>query len=107
MNLVFLGPPGSGKGTQAARLSARLGLLHLSTGDLLREAVKRGTPLGHQAEGYMKHGELVPDALIIGLIEEKIQKGELEHGFILGRLSADHSAGGVAQGDAGQEPDRH
>lgn len=83
MNLVFLGPPGSGKGTQAARLSARLGLLHLSTGDLLREAVKRGTPLGHQAEGYMKHGELVPDALIIGLIEEKIQKGELEHGFIL------------------------
>lgn len=83
MNLVFLGPPGSGKGTQAARLSARLGLLHLSTGDLLREAVKRGTPLGHQAEGYMKRGELVPDALIIGLIEEKIQKGELEHGFIL------------------------
>lgn len=83
MNLVFLGPPGSGKGTQAARLSARLGLLHLSTGDLLREAVKRGTPLGHQAEGYMKNGELVPDALIIGLIEEKIQKGELEHGFIL------------------------
>lgn len=83
MNLVFLGPPGSGKGTQAARLSARLGLLHLSTGDLLREAVKRGTPLGHQAVGYMKRGELVPDALIIGLIEEKIQNGELEHGFIL------------------------
>jgi adenylate kinase len=83
MNLVFLGPPGSGKGTQAARLSARLGLIHLSTGDLLREAVRLGTPLGHQAEGFMKRGELVPDALIVGMIEEKIDKGELNKGFIL------------------------
>ncbi|MBK7143481.1 MAG: adenylate kinase [bacterium] len=82
MNLVFLGPPGSGKGTQAARLSARLGLVHLSTGDLLREAVKHGTPLGQQAEGFMKRGELVSDALIIGLIEEKINKGELNTGVI-------------------------
>jgi adenylate kinase len=83
MNLVFLGPPGSGKGTQAARLSARLGVVHLSTGDLLRDAVIRDTLLGQKAEGYMKRGELVPDALIIGLIEDKITKGELEHGFIL------------------------
>ncbi len=83
MNLVFLGPPGSGKGTQAARLSARLGVVHLSTGDLLREAVKNGTPLGLQAEGYMKRGELVPDALIVGLIEDKINTGELNKGFIL------------------------
>ncbi|PWB72599.1 adenylate kinase [candidate division GN15 bacterium] len=83
MNLVFLGPPGSGKGTQAARLSAKLGLVHLSTGDVLRDAVKKGTPLGQQAEGYMKRGELVPDALIVSLIESKIAAGELTSGFIL------------------------
>ena len=83
MNLVFLGPPGSGKGTQAARLSAKLGLVHLSTGDMLREAVRNGTPLGWQAEGYMKRGELVPDALIVDLIEAKVASGELKSGFIL------------------------
>ncbi|MCK4606560.1 MAG: adenylate kinase [candidate division Zixibacteria bacterium] len=83
MNLVFLGPPGSGKGTQAVRLSQAKGVVHLSTGDLLREAVKGGTELGRQAEGYMKKGELVPDALIIGLIEDKITGGELNNGFIL------------------------
>jgi adenylate kinase len=83
MNLVFLGPPGSGKGTQAVRLSQAKGVVHLSTGDLLREAVKGGTELGRQAEGYMKKGELVPDGLIIGLIEDKITGGELNNGFIL------------------------
>ncbi|MCK4301368.1 MAG: adenylate kinase [candidate division Zixibacteria bacterium] len=83
MNLVFLGPPGSGKGTQAVRLSQAKGVVHLSTGDLLREAVKGGTELGRQAEGYMKKGELVPDTLIIGLIEDKITGGELNNGFIL------------------------
>lgn len=83
MNLVFLGPPGSGKGTQATRLSSRLGLVHLSTGDMLREAVKKGTPLGKQAEDYMKHGELVPDSLIIGVIEDRMTSGELSKGFIL------------------------
>ncbi len=83
MNLVFLGPPGSGKGTQAVRLSQAKGVVHLSTGDLLREAVKAGTELGRQAEGYMKKGELVPDDLIVGLIEDKITAGELNNGFIL------------------------
>jgi adenylate kinase len=83
MNLVFLGPPGSGKGTQAVRLAAKLGLIHLSTGDLLRDAVKRSTDLGKQAEGYMKRGELVPDELIIGLIENQITDGKLDDGFIL------------------------
>ncbi len=83
MNLVFLGPPGSGKGTQAAKLSAKLGLVHLSTGDVLRDAVKRGTELGTKAEAYMKSGDLVPDDLIIGLIENKVTSGELEVGFIL------------------------
>ncbi|MEW6049620.1 MAG: adenylate kinase [Candidatus Zixiibacteriota bacterium] len=83
MNLVFLGPPGSGKGTQAARLSAARHVVHLSTGDVLREAVRKGTPLGKKAEAYMTRGELVPDALIIGLIEDKISAGELRNGFIL------------------------
>ncbi len=83
MNLVFLGPPGSGKGTQAVRLAEKLGLIHLSTGDLLRDAVKRSTELGKQAEGYMKRGELVPDELIIGLIENQITDGKLDDGFIL------------------------
>ncbi|MCB2202083.1 adenylate kinase [bacterium] len=83
MNLVFLGPPGSGKGTQAVRVAKQLGITHLSTGDVLREAVKNGTELGKKAEGYMQRGELVPDDLIIGLIENKVTGGELNDGFIL------------------------
>ena len=83
MNLVFLGPPGSGKGTQAVRLAESKGLVHLSTGDLLRDAVKAGSELGKKAEGFMKAGELVPDDLIVGLIEDKIASGSLENGFIL------------------------
>lgn len=83
MNLVFLGPPGSGKGTQAVKIAAKFGLVHLSTGDLLRSAVKAQTELGKKAEGYMSHGALVPDELIIGLIEGKINNGELSNGFIL------------------------
>jgi len=83
MNLVFLGPPGSGKGTQAVRLAEKKGLVHLSTGEVLRAAVKAGTELGRKADGYMSSGELVPDDLIISLIEEKIAAGELKSGFIL------------------------
>jgi len=83
MNLIFLGAPGSGKGTQAARLADKMNILHLSTGDLLRAAVKQGTELGKKAEGFMKAGELVPDDVIIGLIEEKQKSGDLGSGFIL------------------------
>jgi adenylate kinase len=72
--LVFLGPPGAGKGTQAKLLSQRMGFLHLSTGDLLREAVKNQTPLGKKAKEYMDRGELVPDGLIVQLIEETMPK---------------------------------
>jgi len=83
MNLIFLGPPGSGKGTQAVRLAEEKGLVHLSTGDVLRAAVRAGTELGKKAEGFMTRGELVPDDLIISLIEEKIAAGDLKNGFIL------------------------
>lgn len=83
MNLVFLGPPGSGKGTQAAKLVDKFGMVHLSTGDVLRKAIKEQTELGKKAEGYLKAGELVPDDLIVGLIEDKIKSGELKQGFIL------------------------
>jgi adenylate kinase len=74
MILVFLGPPGAGKGTQAKLLSQRMGFLHLSTGDLLREAVKNQTPLGKRAKEYMDRGELVPDELMVQLIEETMPK---------------------------------
>ncbi len=80
MILVFLGPPGSGKGTQAKKLSQELGLVHISTGDILRDAVKRGTPLGKKAKEYMERGELVPDDLMIALIEEVMPE---DGGFIL------------------------
>jgi len=83
MNLIFLGPPGSGKGTQAKIICKELGILHLSTGDLLREGVKDGTDLGMQAKKYMEAGELVPDKLIVDLIEEKLASGALNDGYIL------------------------
>ncbi len=83
MNYIFLGPPGSGKGTQAERICKELDILHLSTGDVLREAVKNGTDLGKEARKYMEAGDLVPDKLIVGLIEDKLKAGELENGFIL------------------------
>lgn len=83
MNYIFLGPPGSGKGTQAKRICEELNILHLSTGDVLREAVKNGNDLGSKAKAYMKAGELVPDSIIVGMIEQKLQRGELDNGFIL------------------------
>ena len=75
MNLVFLGPPGAGKGTQAKRLSRERGFVHISTGDILRDAVSRGTPLGKKAKEYIDSGELVPDDLMIALIEEVLPEG--------------------------------
>ncbi len=75
MILIFLGPPGAGKGTQAKRLSQELGLLHISTGDMLREAVKKCTPLGRKAKEYMDRGELVPDELMVAMIEEVMPEG--------------------------------
>jgi adenylate kinase len=81
--IVFLGPPGSGKGTQAAKLSQHSGFVHLSTGDLLRTAVKDGSDLGKAAEGFMQRGELVPDVILIGLVEHFIAQNLSASGFIL------------------------
>jgi len=72
--LVFLGPPGAGKGTQATRVAARLGLVKLSTGDIRREEVRQGTPLGKKVEGYMKAGDLVPDPVILEVMEVAMER---------------------------------
>ncbi len=82
-NFVFLGPPGSGKGTQATRLSQKVGIRHLSTGDLLRNAVQEQTALGMQAKEYMEKGDLVPDQLLLGLLEESMNNGAMSKGTIL------------------------
>ncbi len=83
MRVVFLGPPGSGKGTQGALLAERLGVPAISTGDILRAAVREGTPLGRQAQAIMEKGDLVSDDLIIALIRERTSEGDARAGFIL------------------------
>lgn len=83
MNIVLLGAPGAGKGTQAAKLVDEYGYPHISTGDMLRAAVKEGTPLGLKAKSYMDAGDLVPDDVIIGLVTERLQNKDTENGFIL------------------------
>ena len=83
MNIVLLGAPGAGKGTQAAKLVAEFELPHISTGDMLRAAVKAGTPLGQKAKSYMDAGDLVPDDVIIGLVTERLQDADTANGFIL------------------------
>jgi adenylate kinase len=83
VKLVLLGPPGAGKGTQAARLKERYGLAHLSTGDMLREAVAAGTEVGRQAKSIMDAGQLVPDPLMIRLVAERITQPDCARGFIL------------------------
>jgi adenylate kinase len=83
LNLILLGPPGAGKGTQAERLRADFGLAHLSTGDMLRAQVSEGTELGKEAQRYMHAGELVPDEVIIGMIMQRIGDADAREGFLL------------------------
>lgn len=83
MNIVLLGAPGAGKGTQAAKLVEKYGYAHISTGDMLRAAVKNQTPLGLEAKKYMDAGDLVPDEVVIGLVKERLQDSDTEQGFIL------------------------
>jgi len=83
MNLLLFGPPGSGKGTQADFLTQDLGIPQISTGDILRDDVKRGTPLGVRAREYMNRGELVPDGVMVEMIRERITRPDCKRGFLL------------------------
>ena len=82
MRLILLGPPGAGKGTQAGFITAKFGIPQISTGDMLRAAVKAGTPLGLQAKKFMDAGALVPDEVIIGLVKERIKQPDAAKGFL-------------------------
>jgi len=83
MKLIFLGPPGAGKGTQAKMLIERYGIPQISTGDILRAAVKEGTPMGKKAKEYMDAGKLVTDDIVIGIMEDRLKQDDCKKGFIL------------------------
>jgi len=95
MHLIIMGPPGAGKGTQSRRLGEYLGVPVISTGEILRDEIKRKTALGAQAKRHMDKGELIPDTLMIGVIEERLKRSDCERGFIL-----DGFPRTVAQADA-------
>jgi len=82
-DVVLLGAPGAGKGTQAERIAARYGLPHVSTGDMLRAAVAKGTEMGLEARRFMDAGELVPDEVVIGVVRERLAEGDTREGFLL------------------------
>lgn len=83
MRLVLLGAPGAGKGTQAKKLIDKYGIPQISTGDLLRAAVKEGTALGKEAKGFMDKGELVPDSVVLGMVQERLNQSDCKKGYIL------------------------
>lgn len=83
MRLILLGAPGAGKGTQAERIAAQLNIPTISTGNILREAIKNGTPIGLQAKGLIDQGKLVPDDVIIGIVRERLAKADCAKGYIL------------------------
>ena len=83
MNIILLGAPGAGKGTQAEVISAKLSIPQISTGNIIREAVKNGTPMGLEAKSFMDDGRLVPDATVIGIIKERLAQPDCANGFIL------------------------
>jgi len=82
MKLIFLGPPGAGKGTQAAKIATRFGIAHISTGDMLRAEMREGTELGMAAKGLIDRGELVPDDVIMGMVKNRIQQDDCKNGFL-------------------------
>ncbi|HMB16144.1 MAG TPA: adenylate kinase [Pelovirga sp.] len=83
MNLILLGPPGAGKGTQSALLEKHFNIPQISTGDMLRAAVKASTPMGRKAKAYMDAGDLVPDSVVVGIVHERLQEPDCAEGFIL------------------------
>ena len=91
MNIILMGPPGAGKGTQAKKIIAEFNIPHISTGDMFREAIKAGTPLGVLAASYINQGHLVPDDVTIGLVKERLSKDDCANGYLLdGYLFAIH-----------------
>jgi adenylate kinase len=82
LNMILLGPPGTGKGTQAKLIAERLGLAHISTGDMFREAVAKGTELGKRAKTYMDRGDLVPDEVTIGMLQERLREADARRGVV-------------------------
>lgn len=82
MKMILLGPPGAGKGTQAKGIASRYHIAHISTGDMLRGEIREGTPLGLAAQSYMDQGQLVPDDVIIGMVQSRIAKADCENGFL-------------------------
>lgn len=83
MNLLIMGPPGAGKGTQAERLVKELKITHISTGDMFRAAIKEGTEMGKKAKEYMDQGALVPDEVVVGMVKDRLSKPDCEKGFLL------------------------
>ena len=83
MNLIFLGPPGAGKGTQAVRVCERLGIPQISTGDILRRAIKNETPTGLAAKSYIDKGQLVPDSVVIDIVRERLTQDDCKNGYLL------------------------
>ncbi len=82
-NIILMGPPGAGKGTLAKQLMSAYDLVHISTGDMFREAIKAGTELGKLAKSYIDHGDLVPDEVTIGIVKERLGQDDCEKGFLL------------------------
>lgn len=83
MRIIMLGPPGAGKGTQAVRLAEGLGVPHISTGDIFRDNLKKGTELGLKAKSYMDRGDLVPDSLVVEIVEARLKEDDCKKGFVL------------------------
>ena len=83
MNIILMGPPGAGKGTQAERLVEKFGIPHISTGDMFRKALKEGTELGLKAKSYMDQGKLVPDEVTVGIVKERLMETDCQKGFLL------------------------
>jgi len=106
LNLIMLGPPGAGKGTQAERLRADFNLPHISTGDILRAEVAEGTELGRKAGEYMKSGKLVPDEVIVGMITGRVAEGDARDGFLLDGFPRNEAQAEALDGALG-ELDRH
>ena len=96
MKLILLGAPGAGKGTQAEVICDHLSIPAISTGNIIREALRNGTEMGIKARSYMDEGKLVPDEVVIGIIKERLVQDDCKNGFVLGRFPKNHTSGGGA-----------